>query len=70
MGQMGESRGSQRDVLSWLTNSALVYEPKNGGREGVAGSQPMSTAVYMEPKYSIFKQWGDGDDKENNTLSY
>ncbi len=22
--------------LSWMTNSALVYEPKCGGREGVA----------------------------------
>ncbi len=31
--------------LSWLTNSALVYEPKCGGGGGVAGSQPMSTAV-------------------------
>jgi hypothetical protein len=35
--------------LSWLTNSALVYEPKCGG-EGVPRSQPMSTAVHMEPK--------------------
>jgi hypothetical protein len=34
--------------LSWLTNSALVYEPKYGGR-GVAGSQPMSTAVHRSP---------------------
>jgi hypothetical protein len=32
-----------------LTNSALVYEPKCGGGGG-AGSQPMSTAVHMEPK--------------------
>ncbi len=32
--------------LSWLTNSALVYEPKCGGRGGVAGSQPMSAAVH------------------------
>jgi hypothetical protein len=33
--------------LSWLTNSALVYEPKcgSGGGGGVAGSQPMSTVV-------------------------
>jgi hypothetical protein len=33
-------------------NSALVYEPKCEGRGvGVAaGSQPMSTAVHMEPK--------------------
>jgi hypothetical protein len=35
--------------LSWLTNSAHVYEPKCG-RRGVAGSQSMSTAVHMEPK--------------------
>jgi hypothetical protein len=35
--------------LSWLTNSALVrvYDVGDGG---VAGSQPMSTAVHMEPK--------------------
>ncbi len=32
--------------LSWLINSALVFEPKCGGRGGVAGSQPMSTAVH------------------------
>jgi hypothetical protein len=31
--------------------SALVYEPKWRGRGwGIAGSQPMSTAVHMEPK--------------------
>jgi hypothetical protein len=37
--------------LSWLTNSALVYEPKCGWGGGrVAGSQPMSRAVHMEPK--------------------
>jgi hypothetical protein len=29
--------------LSWLTNSALIYEPKRGW------SQPMSAAVNMEP---------------------
>jgi hypothetical protein len=29
----------------------LVYEPKSGGRGGVAGSQPMSAAVHtQEPK--------------------
>jgi hypothetical protein len=37
---------TKRFHLSWLTNSALVYEPKCGGREGVAGSQTMSTAVH------------------------
>jgi hypothetical protein len=41
---------TKRCRLSWLTNSALVYEPNAGGWGRVAGSQPMSTAVYMEPK--------------------
>jgi hypothetical protein len=42
---------TKRCRLSWLTKSALVYEPKCGGKGwGVAGSQPMSTAVHMEPK--------------------
>jgi hypothetical protein len=43
----------KRCRLSWRANSALVYEPKReGGGEwrGVAGSQPMSTAMHMEPK--------------------
>jgi hypothetical protein len=39
---------TKRCRLSWLTNSALVYEPKCGG--GIAGSQSMSTAVHMKPK--------------------
>jgi hypothetical protein len=43
--------GSQkkRCRLSWLTNSALVYEPKYVGG-WVAGFQLMSTAVHVEPK--------------------
>ncbi len=43
---------TKRCRISWLTNSALVYEPKCGRRGEVAGSQtqPMSTAVHMEPK--------------------
>jgi hypothetical protein len=40
---------TKRCRLSWLTYSALVYESKCWGR-GVAGFQPMSTAVHMEPK--------------------
>jgi hypothetical protein len=40
---------TKRCRLSWLTNSALVYEPKCGGRRGVRGSQPMSTAVHRSP---------------------
>jgi len=44
---------TKRGRLSLLTNSAFVYESKCGGG-GVAGSQPMSTAVHitrdMEPK--------------------
>jgi hypothetical protein len=39
---------TKRCRLSWLTNSALVYEPKCEGREGVAGIKPTSTAVHME----------------------
>jgi hypothetical protein len=53
---------SKRCRLSWLTNSALVYEPKCGGRGGVAGSQPMSTAVHRSPQKlwrsnTIFNLW-------------
>ncbi len=33
------SRVTKISRLSWLTNSALVYEPKCGGEVGVAGSQ-------------------------------
>ncbi len=43
-----ETKGvTKRCRLSLLTNSALVYESKRGGRGGVAGSQPMSTAVHI-----------------------
>jgi hypothetical protein len=44
----GDNRVTKRCRLSWLTNSALVYEPKCGGKGGVAGSQPMSTAVHSK----------------------
>ncbi len=38
---------TQRCRLSWLTNSALVYEAKmQGDGRGVEGSQPMSTAAH------------------------
>jgi hypothetical protein len=46
--------GSHKEISPILAdqNSALVYEPKNawGGPGGVAGSQPMSSPVHMEPK--------------------
>jgi hypothetical protein len=45
---------TKRCRLSWLTNTALVYKPKCVGRGSVAGSQPMSTAVRMEPKFAKF----------------
>jgi len=38
---------TKRCRLSWLTNNALLYEPKCGGEGGVSGSQPMSKAVYI-----------------------
>ncbi len=41
---------TKRCRLSWLTNSAFVYEPKCGGGDGFRGFQPMSTAEHMEPK--------------------
>ncbi len=46
---------------SWLTNSALVYEPKKS-EGGIAGSQPMSTAVRRSPNKlwrsnSVFNLW-------------
>jgi hypothetical protein len=37
---------TKRCHLSWLTNYALVYEPKCMGMGGVARSQLMSTAVH------------------------
>jgi hypothetical protein len=45
---------TKRCRLSWLTNSALVYESKCGEDGGIAESQPMSiqlcTSRDMEPK--------------------
>ncbi len=40
---------TKRCRLSWLTNSALVYEPKCERRGSCSGSQPMSTAVHRSP---------------------
>ncbi len=40
---------TRRCRLSCLTNSALVYEPKCGGRGWAAGSQPMSAALHRRP---------------------
>ncbi len=55
--------GCYKEMSSWLTNSALVYEPRCGGG-GVAGShsQAMSTAVQRSPhkfwiSNSIFNLW-------------
>jgi hypothetical protein len=42
-------RGLQRDVGRWLTNSALVYEPKLGRREGSRG---VSTNEYPVQLYT------------------
>ncbi len=50
LGFVGATQGvTKRCPLSWLTNSALGYEPKCGGRGGVAppphgrGSNPRAT---------------------------
>jgi hypothetical protein len=50
---------TKRCRLSWLTNSALIHEPK------CEGSQPMSTAVHRSPSKlwrsnSIFNLWFTG----------
>ncbi len=56
-------RGLQERLrLSWLTNSALVNKPRGGERGGVAGCQPISTAVHRSPNKlwrsnSIFNLW-------------
>jgi hypothetical protein len=42
-------RVTKRCRLSWLTNGALVYEPKCGGG-GLPGLSQWVTAVHMEPK--------------------
>ncbi len=49
------AEGGYKEISSiLLTNSALRYEPKCGGREGVAGSQP--TSAYFGSN-SIFNVW-------------
>jgi hypothetical protein len=48
--KFGESQRGHKEMSSWLTNSALVYKPNTRGRGGGAGSQPVITAVHMEPK--------------------
>ncbi len=47
---------TKRCRLSWLTISALLYEPQCGGRGGVAGSQPMSPKKLWKSN-SIFNLW-------------
>ena len=41
---------TKRCRLSWLTNSALVYEPNCGKRGGCGVAADEYTAVHMEPK--------------------
>ncbi len=59
----GNQGVTKRCRLSWMTNSALVYLwAQMLGREGVAGSQPMSTAVHRSPNKlwrsnTIFNLW-------------
>jgi hypothetical protein len=65
---------AKRCRLSLLTNSAFVYEPKGGGRGGVAGSQPMSTVQLYTGAQINF---GDltphltyGKDRRPNNIGY
>jgi hypothetical protein len=43
------SHGVTKRCLPWLTNSALVFEPKCGGRGKLQVSQPMSTSMKRSP---------------------
>jgi hypothetical protein len=58
--------GCYREMSSILADHcSLVNEPNCGGRGGVAGSQPMSTAVHRSPNKlwrsnSIFNPWAQG----------
>ncbi len=45
-----QSRG-----LSWLTNSALVYEPKCGGKEGLRGLSQWVQLYTWSPKYKLWR---------------
>jgi hypothetical protein len=45
-----DSKPQKSERVPSSANSALVYEPKCGGRGAIAGSQTMRTAVHMEPK--------------------
>jgi hypothetical protein len=45
---MGAEQGPKEISSIWLTNSALVYEPKCGG--GGCRASASEYAVHMEPK--------------------
>ncbi len=56
------SRELQRDVVSWLTNSALVYEPKCGGGGSCGASANEYSCVHrstnkLRRSNSIFNLW-------------
>ncbi len=50
---------TKRCRLPWLTNSAIVYEPKYGGMGGGGGEHTMIYAVNFEPKIKF------GEHKKN-----
>jgi hypothetical protein len=65
---------TKRCRLSWLTNSALVYETKCGWRGGVAGSQPMGTSVHRSydkvwRSNPIFNLFSTSKDKSTNYIN-
>ncbi len=70
----GNNQGvTKRCRLSWLTNSGLVNEPKYGGEGGVAGSQPMSTAVHRSQNKLwrsnyIFNLWRKRKERRGSRL--
>jgi hypothetical protein len=51
---MDRNQGAtNRCCLSWLTNSALVYEPKCGGEGGSCGVSANEYSCTQEPKESL-----------------
>ncbi len=52
-GQTDEDGGRQLYDFYWLETAAAARDPKCGGGGEVAGSQPMNSAVHMEPKNTL-----------------
>jgi hypothetical protein len=73
---ISQSQGvTKRFRLSWLTNSALVYEPKCGGLVGEGGggicgvSANENSCAHGTQKNSIFNLWPERNVQEQDVSS-